>query len=212
MTFPSPISPAHAGPVHNPVPDRSADILGRLREVFAQKGFDGASMQDLARAAGMSVGNFYRYFPSKAAIVEGMVALDIAEIEQKFADIRTADDLMGAVRGKIAGEVCTRHKDKGQLWAEIGAAAHRKTEVAAICGDMEERICANMLGVFARVSGLTPEACHQRFGAHARFVVMMVKAAATRQNDALDPDLNVLILQSINRVLDDVTDAASEKS
>lgn len=37
-------------------------------------------MQDLARAAGMSVGNFYRYFPSKAAIVQAMCGYDLAEI------------------------------------------------------------------------------------------------------------------------------------
>lgn len=209
MVFIPPIAPAAAPP--SPA-ERSAEILGLIRAVFAEKGFDGASMQDLARAAGMSVGNFYRYFPSKAAIVEAMVALDMAEIEQKFAEIRTADDLMGAVRAKIAGEVCGHHQDKGRLWAEISAAAHRKTEVAAICGTMEDGVCENMLAVFARVSGLSPEACQQRFGAHARFVVMMVKAAATRLADAPDADLNALILQSINRVLDDVTDSASEKS
>lgn len=212
MTFPGFLPPHTPGAEPQAAPDRSAEILGRIREVFADKGFDGASMQDLARAAGMSVGNFYRYFPSKAAIVEAMVALDIAEIEAKFAEIRTADDLMGAVRAKVAGEICTRHRDKGRLWAEISAAAHRKTEVAAICGTMEDGVCANMLAVFARVSGLSPQACHQRFGAHARFVVMMIKAAATRQSDTPDADLNALILQSINRVLDDVTDAASEKS
>ena len=53
-------------------PRRSADLLSRVKGVFAAKGFDGASMQDLARAAGISAGNFYRYFPSKNAIIEAM--------------------------------------------------------------------------------------------------------------------------------------------
>ena len=44
-------------------PDRrQTDILEAVHGTFVEKGFDGASMQDLARAAGMSVGNFYRYF------------------------------------------------------------------------------------------------------------------------------------------------------
>ena len=43
--------------------DRSTGILEAARRAFAEKGFDGASMQDIARAAGMSAGNFYRYFP-----------------------------------------------------------------------------------------------------------------------------------------------------
>ena len=57
---------------------RSTEILASVRQTFVEKGFDGASMQDLARAAGMSVGNFYRYFPSKAAIIQARpVPLDI---------------------------------------------------------------------------------------------------------------------------------------
>ena len=61
----APVSPHHA-----PLADqRSVEILEGVRRAFSEKGFDGASMQDLARACGMSVGNFYRYFPSKAAIV-----------------------------------------------------------------------------------------------------------------------------------------------
>ena len=46
-------------PGHSPVHGtdsavRSADLLSRVKGVFAAKGFDGASMQDLARAAGIS--------------------------------------------------------------------------------------------------------------------------------------------------------------
>ena len=70
-----------------PADARSVEILDRVRHAFAEKGFDGASMQDLARAAGMSVGNFYRYFPSKAAIVEGLIHRDLSEIEATFAAV-----------------------------------------------------------------------------------------------------------------------------
>ncbi len=38
-------------------------ILAQARAAFVEKGFDGASMQDLARAAGMSAGNFYSLLP-----------------------------------------------------------------------------------------------------------------------------------------------------
>ena len=71
---------------------RELEILDQIRGIFAEKGFDGASMQELARAAGMSVGNFYRYFPSKAAMVEAMITRDLAEVEEKFACIAAAED------------------------------------------------------------------------------------------------------------------------
>ena len=48
-----------------------AEILSRLRDAFAEKGFDGASMQDLARAAGISVGNFTAIFPLSPISLRG---------------------------------------------------------------------------------------------------------------------------------------------
>ena len=38
--------------------DEMRQLLEGVRQAFAEKGFDGASMLDLARACGMSVGNF----------------------------------------------------------------------------------------------------------------------------------------------------------
>ena len=72
--------------------DRTALILESVKRAFAEKGFDGASMQDLARAAGMSAGNFYRYFPSKDAIVSAMIMRDLAEVKADFACLLASPD------------------------------------------------------------------------------------------------------------------------
>jgi len=64
---------------------RSAGILSSVRQAFLDKGFDGASMQDLARAAGMSVGNFYRYFSSKSAIIHSLIEHDAELVQRDFA-------------------------------------------------------------------------------------------------------------------------------
>ena len=82
---------------------RSAEILDSARRAFVEKGFDGASMQDLARAAGMSVGNFYRYFPSKAAIVAALITRDLDEVEQDFREILGAPVVRSL--GEISGTV-----------------------------------------------------------------------------------------------------------
>lgn len=191
-------------------PERGAEILNRIRLAFAEKGFDGASMQDLARAAGMSVGNFYRYFPSKDAIVEAMVGHDMAEIERDFATIMTSADPMAALRVKIAERVREGCAEEGGLWAEITAAAHRKPEIARICCGVEDMVADNLLTVFARRTGLSREACLQRFSAHARFVVMMIKAAATRNSLSPDPDLQAMILHTIEATLNDVAAARED--
>ena len=109
--------------------ERGLEILASIRQAFAEKGFDGASMQDLARAAGMSVGNFYRYFPSKAAIVQAMCGYDLAEIQGEFSEILSSDAPMAALRERILMHVAEEGMKDGQLWAEITAASMRKPEI-----------------------------------------------------------------------------------
>lgn len=56
--------------------DKSRQILEGARAVFMAAGFDGASMGEIARTAGVSKGTLYVYFDSKEALFE---ALTIAE-------------------------------------------------------------------------------------------------------------------------------------
>ncbi len=194
----------------SPHDDRTAEILARVRTTFAEKGFDGASMQDLARAAGMSAGNFYRYFPSKAAIVEALVTQDVGTVEQEFAELAGAPDLRQAIRAGFAGRLAEDHRCNGPLWAEIAAAALRKSDIAPACNRMEEVVGEKLAEVFARLTGLPLDICAQRFGAHARFVILLVKAAALRGPAAEDPALQRLILDSIDRIFDEISGHAAK--
>ncbi len=49
-------------------------ILTTARRLFAEKGYDGCNVSDIARAAGMSQGNIYWYFPSKKDIYAAVLA------------------------------------------------------------------------------------------------------------------------------------------
>src|SRR6187402_1851812 len=48
-------------------------ILDGARKVFLDLGFDGASMGEIARAAGVSKGTLYVYFTDKSALFESIV-------------------------------------------------------------------------------------------------------------------------------------------
>jgi AcrR family transcriptional regulator len=48
--------------------ERRADILHAVRGVFVEKGFNGTTTRELARAAGVSEALLYKHFPSKKAI------------------------------------------------------------------------------------------------------------------------------------------------
>jgi len=153
---------------------RSREILDRVRAVFSEKGFDGASMQDLARAASMSAGNFYRYFPSKAAIVEALVQRSLEDAEMDFDRIRQSGDPRKAVgetiRARIFGEAC----DQGPIWAEIQAAAFRRPEIAALLERMETQICRNIVNLFAQIRGVSFGEAERHYWSHARLVLLLV--------------------------------------
>src|SRR5215813_14590 len=61
-------------------------IMEGARAVFLAQGFDGASMGEIAREAGVSKGTLYVYFDSKEALFEAIVEEEChAQAEQVFA-------------------------------------------------------------------------------------------------------------------------------
>lgn len=186
---------------------RAIEILDGVRQAFAEKGFDGASMQDLARACGMSVGNFYRYFPSKAAIVAALVTRDLAEVGDQFGQIIKSPDpiatLRDALRKRISDNQC---QGDGQLWAEMTAASLRKPEIAEITRQMETEVTRYLSIVFARVLDIPAEVARQRYAAHASLLVMMIKATAMHRTDTDEgrDHLIALSVRTMNRILDEI--------
>jgi len=64
-------------PTNNPEDSaKRQQILAGARQVFLEHGFDAASMNDIVRAAGVSKGTVYAYFPSKEKLFEAMVYQD----------------------------------------------------------------------------------------------------------------------------------------
>jgi len=47
-------------------------IVAAAATLFAERGFDGTSMNAIAKAAGMTIGSLYQYFPSRDAIVDAV--------------------------------------------------------------------------------------------------------------------------------------------
>jgi AcrR family transcriptional regulator len=56
-----------------PEDDKARQILDGARRVFLAQGFDGASMNDIARTAGVSKGTIYFHFDSKEALFEALI-------------------------------------------------------------------------------------------------------------------------------------------
>jgi AcrR family transcriptional regulator len=187
--------------------ERSLEILASIRQAFAEKGFDGASMQDLARAAEMSVGNFYRYFPSKAAIVEAMCGYDLAEIQGEFAEIQTSDQPMLALRERILAHFDEDQMKDGQLWAEITAAAIRKPEIGVAARGMEETIVTLLTAIFATVTRRSHDEARARYAGQCQLLVMLVKAMAMRTSQCgpASPALHAEVVAVVDNILNDIS-------
>jgi AcrR family transcriptional regulator len=104
---------------------RSSEILRAAREVFARKGFDGATVDDIAAAAGLAKGTVYVYFHSKRELYRTALKQGIASlIEETQRNI----DAVSAPAEKIKAFVNARlrfaeeHRDFVAIYhAEFGS-------------------------------------------------------------------------------------------
>jgi TetR/AcrR family transcriptional regulator, repressor for uid operon len=137
------LAPDISGKAH----ERRELILTAAEGVFLRKGFEGATMQDVAAAAGMSPGNIYRYFPAKASIIAGLVERDRADMNEKFALVAARSDKLRAFeelgRAYFTMEACP----KSPLTLEIWASASREPEIRAVCAGIEEAVAQNIMAL-----------------------------------------------------------------
>ena len=70
MPAPAPVANWTAPPPQDSRFDRRlSEILDYATEVFAEKGYEGASMRDLSRLSGISLAGLYYYFESKEKLL-----------------------------------------------------------------------------------------------------------------------------------------------
>ena len=82
---------------------RVAAILEAGAEIFAEKGYDSATMTEIAARSATAIGSLYRFFPSKDALADALLQrfaqtamAGLGELEQQAAEM-TLDSLAGAL-------------------------------------------------------------------------------------------------------------------
>jgi AcrR family transcriptional regulator len=112
-------------------------ILGAAREAVAEVGVD-ATMEDIARRAGVAVGTLYRHFPAKddllVAVMDDSMEQMAALTEQALAEIDagapvgpTLGGLFRAVAARFADDLALKAAT-GRLGADGDLAAHLGAE------------------------------------------------------------------------------------
>ena len=70
-------------------------VLEAAGNIFAEKGFDAATTEEIAERAGVSIGSLYQYFPNKEALFEAIADQYLARSRRVFELHMTAAAVEG---------------------------------------------------------------------------------------------------------------------
>jgi AcrR family transcriptional regulator len=132
------------------IPQRKSDrklqlILERAAQVFARKGFEGASMRDLSRSTGISLAGLYHYVPSKQQLLHRiqMEAFSriLERLEERLAGIEDPEERVRVLirnhleyflAHPVEMKVFTHEAEalEGSYRSEVGAIKRRYYELA----------------------------------------------------------------------------------
>lgn len=168
--------------------ERQAVILDAFERCIVRAGFHRTTMQDVAREAGMSAGNLYRYFQSKDALVSGLCERDRERFGADFEHVATAPDVMGALLALGRKHFVEEERARCVQFMEIWAEATRNPAVAAVCskmdGEINERLVATIEA--AKAAGQVP----REVDSIALVTVLCALGDGLFLRRALDPDFD----------------------
>ncbi len=147
---PSPLSPPTRDTRSFPqarARETHASLLRAAAEVFADKGFDLAQTPDIAQAAGVSVGTFYRYFADKRQAFIELIRAHLADsfdsimgslTLERFGETRTPGDRRAAI-DQVIDVLFNSVDNDPKLHHVFMSLSLRDPEVAAIHTEFEEK-------------------------------------------------------------------------
>lgn len=132
---------------------RRDQIIAAARLCFRKHGFHGAGMAEIAKTSQLSVGQIYRYFANKDAIIEEIVrrmvmkkiqlitgnAHNLQQIAHNLAHRR-----IGNLSSPFKEDVCSEQKEQAEidhaLMLEVAAESTRNPAVEKIWRDSEKQL------------------------------------------------------------------------
>ena len=157
-------------------------LVEQARVAFAEFGVD-ASLDEIARRAGVASGTLYRHFPTRLDLIEAVLAEQIAELVDLGRRLLTVEDEFDALstwlrsalmhgltyRGLTAAvmnSALDRGNDLVSTWHaemfEVGAALlARARQSGAVVADADEADVLKMIGAIAWAAQDTPDSSAQ---------------------------------------------------
>jgi TetR/AcrR family transcriptional regulator, cholesterol catabolism regulator len=181
---------------------RLAEILDYATEVFADKGYEGASMRDLSRLSGISLAGLYYYFDSKEKLLYFIQQHTFSTIVERLRERLAASTdpetrIRIFVRNHVEYSVAKQKAMKVLSHEDDALKNSYGTELVAIKREYY-RICLSLVEELAKSEGLKPDGGNTVLlgGVSARIAVMglfgMMNWLYTWYNPRVDPDAEVL--------------------
>ena len=164
---------------------RVAALLNAASVVFADKGYDGATMTEIAARSGASIGSLYQFFPTKELLAEAVMDRDTAVLIEHLATFETAaaDWSAGDVAHRLAPALLEFRADHPAFAVLLEAPGAPAGSAASAGEAVRERVRA-ILAAFA--PGRPPAL----LDAAAAVVQQVMKGAVAAKADPIS--LNVL--------------------
>jgi AcrR family transcriptional regulator len=124
-----------------------ARIRGAARELFRERGFDGATLRAIAERAGMGASSIYRHVRSK----EELLVEELADLqEEAWASFRREDDRRRSLRERVRRFLDAQH-------ALLAADRDLTTIALRALTHPEARVARRVLALHERTIGLLAE-------------------------------------------------------
>jgi len=96
---------------------RRDEILAAARRVFAERGFRGTTIADIAGEAGIALGTIYLYFPSKEAVFAALNQRLGEIVSGSVQDIPPTRSVVETTRKRVRSvfDACSRNRDLVRL-------------------------------------------------------------------------------------------------
>ncbi len=199
---------------------RREKLIQAAREAFAATGFHGTGMAQIAQTSGIAVGQIYRDFANKEAIVAEIVARDLEDfLSERGLCAAGATGDPAVVRAWIGQFVACENPEGGRLVAEIMAEASRNERIAEIVRAVRERMRSELTSALCLL--VPASVSSSRFIQVAEMIQTIAAGVFQRrvtEQDQPSPDVIRALMTCINAAIDGLqhdagaseTDASAE--
>jgi AcrR family transcriptional regulator len=133
LTLSSAETPTHVQPPKRADARRNHEkLLEAAREAFTEVG-SGASLEEIARRAGVGIGTLYRHFPTRQALLEAVYVDEVEALSRSAAELADLPpwDALAAWLRRYVSYATTKKALAEELSASVGA----ETTVFQMCKD-----------------------------------------------------------------------------